>query len=129
MIGDEIHSAEIHGFITSIKTDVTAFGLTGVSRRTYDQTLDVVEDALIFGVRITHDDHLLRKISVDDLQLLTQIGPNAVACQKDEDVDREVSRKATNVVSRSEVAHYERRSFVRQHEDPFMFCVQSATRL
>ena len=126
MIGDEIHSAEIHGFITSIKTDVTAFGLTSVSRRTYDQTLDVVEDALIFGVRITHD-HLLRKISVDDLQLLTQIGPNAVACQKDEDDDHEVSRKATNVVSRSEVAHCESRSFVRQHEDPFMFCVQSAT--
>ena len=106
---------------------MTAFGLTSVSRRTYDQTLDVIEDALIFGIRIAHD-HLLRKSSVDD-QLLTQIGPNTVACQKDEDVDREVSRKATNVVSRSEVAHYERRSFVRQHEDPFMFCVQSATRL
>ena len=54
LVSDEVHPAEVHGFVTAIETDVSFFGLAGVAWWPDNQPLDVGQNSFIFRIRICH---------------------------------------------------------------------------
>ena len=58
LIGDEVHPSHVHGFVAAIEANVALFGLSRMSRRADDQSLDIIENALILRVTVSHDAYL-----------------------------------------------------------------------
>ena len=75
MIGDEVHPSQVHGLVAAVEADVPLFGLARVSGRPDDQPLDVVEDPLVFGVRIGHaeDSLVARGVPKKGLRYVTRL--------------------------------------------------------
>ncbi len=54
LVGNKVHTSHVHGLVAAIEANVAFFGLAGVTRRSNDQTLNIIEDSLVLRVRVGH---------------------------------------------------------------------------
>ena len=63
LVGDEVHSAQVHCLVASVEANVAFFGLSSVARRPDYQPLDVVQNPLVFRIGIGHADDSSRLLA------------------------------------------------------------------